>query len=102
MKADKTCLITGASRGLGEFLARRFWEDGFNLCLVARSEVDLKKIEFSLPQRREQKIICLVCDLGDPVLVGELAIKVRACLPCLDVLLNNAASVRPSALKSPM
>jgi 3-oxoacyl-[acyl-carrier protein] reductase len=87
----KFALITGASRGLGEFLARRFWDAGFNLCLVARSEVGLEKIAHALPDRKGQQTICLVCDLANPELIVELVIKVRACLPRLDVLVNNAA-----------
>ncbi|MBF0504455.1 MAG: SDR family oxidoreductase [Candidatus Omnitrophica bacterium] len=95
LKADRTCLITGASRGLGEFLARRFWDEGYNLCLVARSEAHLEKIEHSLPLKKGQQIIHLVCDLGDPVLIDELIIKVRATVPRLDVLVNNAAIQGP-------
>lgn len=87
----KFALITGASRGLGEFLAHRFWLAGFNLCLVARSEAVLEKVALSLPERNEQQVIRLIFDLGDPALVEELATKVKATLPRLDVLVNNAA-----------
>jgi 3-oxoacyl-[acyl-carrier protein] reductase len=87
----KFALITGASKGLGEFLAQRFWDAGFNLCLVARNKVGLERIAHSLAERKGQQIIHLVCDLGDPALIVELAAKVRACLPRLDVLVNNAA-----------
>jgi NAD(P)-dependent dehydrogenase (short-subunit alcohol dehydrogenase family) len=91
LKTDKTCFITGASRGLGAFLTRRFWDAGFNLCLAARSEVGLEKIARALPAKKGQQIICLVCDLANPTLVVELAAKVKTCLPRLDVLVNNAA-----------
>jgi 3-oxoacyl-[acyl-carrier protein] reductase len=90
MKA-KFALITGASRGLGELLAQRFWDSGFSLCLVARGKVGLEKIEHALSERKGQHIISLVCDLADPTLVVELTSKVRAYLPHLDVLVNNAA-----------
>jgi NAD(P)-dependent dehydrogenase (short-subunit alcohol dehydrogenase family) len=91
LKTNKTCFITGASRGLGAFLTRRFWDAGFDLCLVARSEVGLEKVTRSLPEKKGQEIICLVCDLTNPTLVVELAAKARTCLPHLDVLVNNAA-----------
>ena len=87
----KYALITGSSNGLGAFLASRFWDSGFNLCLVARSEERLEKVARALPERKGQQIICLACDLANPELVVELADKVRACLPRLDVLVNNAA-----------
>lgn len=91
----KYCLVTGASKGLGEFLAQRFWDAGFNLCLVARSEVGLQKVASALPKRFGQKIICLVCDLSVPTQVLELTTKVKATLPRLDVLINNAAIQGP-------
>lgn len=87
----KYALITGASKGLGEFLAQRFWGAGFSLCLVARGEVGLQKVVLSLPEQKEQQIIRLVCDLGNPAAISGLAAKVRASFPRLDVLVNNAA-----------
>jgi NAD(P)-dependent dehydrogenase (short-subunit alcohol dehydrogenase family) len=87
----KFALITGASRGLGEFLVKRFWDTGFSLCLVARGEVELEKIAHALPERKGQQVFLLVCDLADPALVVKLTSKVMACLPRLDVLVNNAA-----------
>jgi 3-oxoacyl-[acyl-carrier protein] reductase len=87
----RIALITGASRGLGEFLARRFWAAGFSLCLVARSKAGLQKVAASLPERKGQQITVLACDLGDTASVGELAARVRELLPSIDVLVNNAA-----------
>lgn len=95
MKINQTCLITGASKGLGEFLARRFWHAGFNLCLVARSKDELEKVKFSLSDRKEQQITNFICDLSDPTLVTKLVSKVKQCLPRLDVLINNAAIQGP-------
>jgi len=88
---NKTCLITGASKGLGEVLTRRFWGAGYNLCLVARSELGLKNLVSTLPENKGNKIIRLVCDLGDQDQVSELSTKVQASFSHLDVLINNAA-----------
>jgi NAD(P)-dependent dehydrogenase (short-subunit alcohol dehydrogenase family) len=87
----KFVLITGASRGLGESLARHFWAARYSLCLVARGKAGLHKIAASLTERKGQQITVLSCDLADPVSVDELAAKVRESLPSLDVLINNAA-----------
>ena len=88
---EKVALITGSSRGLGEFLAKRFWDAGYNLCLIARSVVGLEPVVATLPAKKEQQVISLVCDLGDPDQVAELSVKVRGCFSHLDVLINNAA-----------
>jgi NAD(P)-dependent dehydrogenase (short-subunit alcohol dehydrogenase family) len=95
LKINKTCLVTGASKGLGEFLAQRFWGAGFNLCLVARSKAGLEEVASALPERIGQQLVSFVCDLGDPVQVLELTAKVKAALPRLDVLVNNAAIQGP-------
>lgn len=87
----KVALITGTTRGLGAFMAHRFWDAGFNLCLVARSKVGLEQVARALPKRKGQQINFFAYDLGDPILVEELAVKVRTSLPHLDVLVNNAA-----------
>jgi len=92
---NKTCFITGASRGLGKHLALRFWDAGFNLCLVARSEEDLEKSARALPERKGQQKIWLACDLANPASVVELIAKARKCLPRLDTLVNNAAIQGP-------
>ena len=87
----KFALITGPSKGLGEFLARRFWDAGYNLCLIARSEVGLQKIVSSLPDNTGQHVIPLVCDLGDQAQIARLTAKVKDGIPHIDVLINNAA-----------
>jgi len=92
---NKICLITGATRGLGEFLAHRFWDAGFNLALVASSEAGLVQLTNSLPERLGQEAIQFVCDLSDPVQLLALSTKIRATLPRLDVLVNNAAIQGP-------
>lgn len=88
---QKIVLITGASRGLGESLARNFWVEKYSLCLVGRNTAGLHKVADSLPERTGQQIKVLTCDLADPVSVDAFAEKVRVSFPRLDVLINNAA-----------
>ncbi|MCX7217348.1 MAG: SDR family NAD(P)-dependent oxidoreductase [Burkholderiales bacterium] len=91
----KTCLITGASKGLGEALARRFWSAGYCLQLVARSHQDLRAVSESLSPINGQKCTLHVCDLSESSLVKELIHAVSSNLPKLDVLVNNAAIQGP-------
>ena len=95
MQTKKTCLITGASKGLGEYLACRFWGAGYNLCLVARNKDKLGRIIQNLPERKNQKAIYFICDLANNDETLELAAKVKSSLPRLDVLINNAAIQGP-------
>jgi len=91
----KFALITGASRGLGEFLARRFWESGFSLYLAARSKSDLENLANSLPERSGQQVLPIISDLADPSSVDQLINRVNSFSSPLSVLINNAALQGP-------
>jgi NAD(P)-dependent dehydrogenase (short-subunit alcohol dehydrogenase family) len=87
----KTCLITGASRGLGAHLAESFWGAGWNIVLVARNREMLSRVVASLPIRREQAVTIFCCDLRCPEDVNNLVVKLAQQFPKLDTLINNAA-----------
>ena len=91
----RTVLVTGASRGLGECLAKRFWEDGYSLALVARDGKALASVENSLEKRKQQTCNLFPCDLGSQLDVAKLIVDVKARLPRLDVLIHNAAMHGP-------
>ena len=40
---QRTAIVTGASRGVGLYIARALAKEGMNLVLAARSETELKK-----------------------------------------------------------
>lgn len=83
----KKVLITGASRGIGEAIAREFATNGYHVFLTcAHSKDMLFKLRETL--EREYKIPCdaFLCDMGDYAAVEALFAK----LPDLDVLINNA------------
>ena len=84
------CLITGARRGLGQFLAQRFWQAGYSLALVARPGAASGSLP-SFQERPNQTVRWLEADLADPESVSRLIAKANAEFPALDVLINNAA-----------
>lgn len=59
---DTRVLLTGASRGIGQALARALASRGCELGLVARNEAELDELAASLPGRGHQ---VLVADVGD-------------------------------------
>ena len=89
--ANSWILITGASRGLGSYLAKSFWCAGWNVALVARDQQALLQVLGGLPRRSNQSALIFPCDLRLPKDVTKLAQQIKKQLPRLDVLINNAA-----------
>ena len=83
-------MITGASRGLGMHLAHSFWNEGWDIVLVARNRNTLSQVVANLCKRPDQSASIYNCDLSKPKDVGKLVTKLLR-LKRLDVLVNNAA-----------
>ena len=47
-------VITGASKGLGKYLAKRFWVEGYSLCLVTRDSFATQELAKEFPERSDQ------------------------------------------------
>jgi short-subunit dehydrogenase len=80
----KRVLITGASRGIGESLARAFAGAGATVALVARTENALRALAVELGGSAH------VADLSDPLQVATLIQRVEHEIGPVDVLVNNA------------
>jgi len=89
------CLITGATRGLGESLAHAFWDAGANLALVARRRDCLEQLVANLGNRSKQEVITLAADLADLDAADKIVSLVREKFPRLSALVNNAAMQGP-------
>jgi short-subunit dehydrogenase len=83
--AGRRVLITGASRGIGEALARRFAGAGADVALVARNAEALDALAGELGGT------AVVADLADPAAVTGVVERVEADGGPVDVLVNNAA-----------
>jgi len=62
----KTTLITGASGGIGEAIAKRLAENKENLTLVARNEAKLRRVSQELSQKYGVDVGFIAADLFDP------------------------------------
>jgi len=92
-----TALITGASSGIGEALAKRFAKDGFQLVLVARSADKLHSLAAELSAAHDVKIWVLPADLSLPGAARSLATTCRRKRIAVDVLVNNAGVLEQGA-----
>jgi short-subunit dehydrogenase len=91
--AAPVVLITGASQGIGEAIARVFAREipGVRLALVARSEKNLRAVARACA-RLGAKPEIFPCDVSDEAGVLALAAAVRKKIGTVDVLINNAGT----------
>jgi short-subunit dehydrogenase len=99
-KATHTALITGASSGIGEALARCFAADGHALVLVARSAGKLKALAAELTKTHGVEAIVLPADLAEADAAKSLAASLKRRHIAIDVLVNNAGVLEQGAFVS--
>lgn len=85
-----TVLITGASSGIGEALARLFAREGYDLVLVARSQDKLEQLASQLEAETRVQVWVEPTDLSRRGAAAKLAARLKKQSIVLDVLVNNA------------
>jgi NAD(P)-dependent dehydrogenase (short-subunit alcohol dehydrogenase family) len=87
----KTALVTGASRGIGEAVAKTFAAYGAKVILASRKINDLKKVEDDIRSAGGESH-SIACNTGDMEQIKELFRQVKDKYGKLDILVNNAAT----------
>ena len=91
---ERVALITGASRGLGREIARRFARRGISLVLTARGAEALQAAAEELGGQSE--VLAVAGDVGEDaerIVAAGLTRYGR-----IDILINNASSIGPSPM----
>jgi hypothetical protein len=86
----RIALVTGASGGIGEELAKLLAQDHYDLVLVARSKEKLDHLAARLMEEHRIAVRVLAADLADPLAVKELTDILRKEALFIEVLVNNA------------
>jgi len=89
--SQDVALVTGASSGIGEAIARRLARDRKNLVVVARREDRLQKLARELSAEHGIIVHVIVADLDRPEAAGEIAAELDRRGLSVDWLINNAA-----------
>lgn len=98
----RVAIVTGASRGIGEAVARLFAREGAAVAVVARTE---QVFDDRLPGTIHETVaaieaeggraVAIRADLGDENDVDRIVVEARAALGPIDLLVNNAALTVP-------
>src|SRR5215469_11827143 len=89
IQSGQTVLLTGASGGLGMFMARAFARTGVSVALTAFPGADLEKVQKESEQLGVKAMV-LPLDLREPADREQLIADVRRKFGPIDILVNNA------------
>jgi NADP-dependent 3-hydroxy acid dehydrogenase YdfG len=87
---NKTVLISGATSGIGEALARKFAENGDRLILTGRRAERLENLKSELHQLFQSEVLCLNFDVRELSAVEKAIDSIPDDWKAIDVLINNA------------
>jgi NAD(P)-dependent dehydrogenase (short-subunit alcohol dehydrogenase family) len=87
--AGKSCVVTGASRGLGRAIALAFAEQGASVLLAARSRADLEKVQAEIAARGGRAAVHPT-DVTDSAQLGAAASAAVDNFGKIDIWVNNA------------
>lgn len=97
--AEKVCLVTGASSGIGQATAIRLAEEGADLLITGRNADKLEKTADRI-RPHEVNVLAVPGDLKDPDFRVHLADKTRKKFGRLDVLVHAAGIIGSGSLES--
>lgn len=90
---DKVAIVTGASRGLGQAFAAALAEAGAHLVISCRHGSDLDETA-GLVRGHKREVLELESDIAHEEQVAEMVDKTVEKFGRIDILVNNAASMR--------
>ena len=98
--SGKTAFVTGASRGIGEAIVRRFAADGARVALAARNAAACGKIAAEI-ERLGGEALAIRCDVTDASSVSDAVAATVAKWGRIDILVNAAGLGGPTPLDDP-
>lgn len=102
--AGRVALITGASRGIGAAVAKRYAAEGAHVVLVARTQGALERVDDAIRAGGHEPATLVPMDLTDYDRIDELGGIIAQRFKKLDILVGNAAmlgTLSPVAMSKP-
>ncbi len=87
---DKVVCITGASSGIGQAIAKAFWEQGALLCLCSRSQQRVDQSVQAYADSQSPRILTMEVDTSCPQALYGFRDQAVAKFGRIDIWVNNA------------
>ncbi|MCH2547140.1 MAG: SDR family NAD(P)-dependent oxidoreductase [Alphaproteobacteria bacterium] len=100
----RIALITGASRGIGAAVAKRYAAEGAHVILVARTQSALERVDDAIRAGGHEPATLVPMDITDYERIDELGGVIAQRFKKLDILVGNAGilgSLSPVAMSKP-
>ncbi len=95
----QAAIVTGTSRGLGQYFARALAKAGADLALTSRNRQSLTKFEAEI-KALGRRAVSLELDVRDPQSIQRMAADAESAFGQIHILVNNAGcNVRKPALE---
>lgn len=92
-------IVTGATKGIGKAILRRFVKGGFDAITVARNTADLEKLKQETEQEFEgRQVHIYTADLGEREQIEAFAAFVKAQQRSIEMLVNNTGLFLPGQI----
>ena len=96
--AGKTAVVTGAGRGIGYAIARRFAEEGAKVILISRNPASCEGAAEEINAAIPGSCKAFPCDVADAAAVDACVKAIHAEYPAFDILINNAGITKDGLL----
>ena len=90
----RVAIVTGAGRGIGEAIARKFADEGAKVAVVSRTEANAAKTADAINAAHSGAAKAYAVDVADFNAVQELADTIMRDFGKVDILVNNAGVTR--------
>ena len=87
--SDKIAIVTGAGRGIGKAIALALAQAGANVCVAARTQVEIDRVASEI-ERLGRKVIAVRADVSRESDVNGMVSKAVQKFGTVDILVNNA------------
>jgi 3-oxoacyl-[acyl-carrier protein] reductase len=93
----KRVLVTGGSKGIGRACAKAFAAEGAEVAIAARGAEAMKDAAHGVREATGKDVRCIAADLSSLQGIEAMVAEARRLLGGIDVLVNNAGSIRAGA-----